>query len=275
MLNFNENTLKGKTAVITGAGGLLGPQHAIALSMAGAKVILIDINLKGLNEAKKKITKVNKKAVFELVKLDITDLDEVYNFEKEYSKSNAYIDILVNNAAVNPKMMDGTLTVSGRIEDYDMEEWKKEIDVGLTGAFICSRVFGSKMAENKNGVIINISSDLAIRAPDQRVYSPTLSFNDIKSYKPLGYSVVKTALIGMTRYLAEYWGHKNVRVNALLPGGVFNDQPHNLVKNVKNRTLLNRWAKPDEYQDALVFLASDSSSYMTGHSMIMDGGRSV
>ena len=131
------------------------------------------------------------------------------------------------------------------------------------------------MAKNKKGVIINISSDLAIRAPDQRVYSPTENFNDIKSFKPLGYSVVKTALIGMTRYLAEYWGHKNVRVNALLPGGVFNNQPEELFQNVKKRTLLSRWANLDEYEDAIVFLASDARAYMTGQMLIMDGVRSV
>jgi NAD(P)-dependent dehydrogenase (short-subunit alcohol dehydrogenase family) len=165
--------------------------------------------------------------------------------------------------------------VTGRVEDYDLNEWNKELNVGITGAFICSRVFGSKMAEKEKGVIINISSDLAIRAPDQRVYSPTESFDDIKSYKPLGYSIVKTALIGMTRYLAEYWGHKNVRVNALLPGGVYNNQPKELVENVIKRTLLGRWANVDEYEDVIVFLSSDSSAYMTGQSIIMDGGRSV
>jgi NAD(P)-dependent dehydrogenase (short-subunit alcohol dehydrogenase family) len=102
-----------------------------------------------------------------------------------------------------------------------------------------------------------------------------MSFDDIQSYKPLGYSIVKTALIGMTRYLAEYWGHKNVRVNALLPGGVYNNQPKQLVENVKKRTLLGRWANVNEYEDVIVFLASDSSAYMTGQSIVMDGGRSV
>lgn len=217
----------------------------------------------------------NKDADIVLQELDITDLKSVSTFEKNYTKENNYIDILINNAALNPQMKKSNKEVSGKVEDYDMNVWNNEINVGLTGAFICSRVFGSKMALKQNGVIINISSDLAIRAPDQRVYSPTLSFNDIKSFKPLGYSVVKTALIGMTRYLAEYWGHKNVRVNALLPGGVFNDQPKQLVENVKKRTLLGRWANEEEYQDAIIFLASDSSSYMTGQSIVMDGGRSV
>ena len=275
MGNFTNKTLSGKTALITGGGGLLGPRHAIGLSTAGAKVILADINNVGLEISKNKILEFNNKAQIETIILDITDLKAVTQFQKTYSMHNKYIDILVNNAALNPTMKEVNTHVTGKIEDYDMDQWNDEINVGITGAFICSRVFGARMAAEGNGVIINISLDLAIRAPDQRVYSPTMSFDDIESYKPLGYSVVKTALIGMTRYLAEYWGHKNVRVNALLPGGVYNDQPQQLVENVKKRTLLGRWAKVDEYEDAIVFLASESSSYMTGQSIVMDGGRSV
>jgi len=273
--NFNKETLAGKTAIITGAGGLLGPHHGIALSCAGAKVILADINHEGLESSKNKILQVNSEAQIDTVILDITNLKAVEDFEKSYRKSNKYIDILINNAAVNPKMKELGSKVTGRIEDYDLEEWNKEIAVGITGSFICSRVFGSIMAQEKEGVIINISSDIAIRAPDQRVYSPTMSFEDIQSYKPLGYPIVKTALLGMTRYFAEYWGPRNVRVNALLPGGVFDNQPKELVENVKKRTLLGRWANVDEYEDVIVFLASDSSAYMTGQSIIMDGGRSV
>ena len=275
MGNFTNKTLRGRTALITGAGGLLGPHHGIGLTSAGAKVVLADIDSKGLEISKNKILKFNNKAEIETIILDITDLNAVREFQKTYTSNNKYIDILVNNAALNPTMKEVGSKVVGKIEDYDMDQWKKEIDVGITGAFICCRVFGTRMADERSGVIINISSDLAIRAPDQRVYSPTMSFDDIQSYKPLGYSIVKTALIGMTRYLAEYWGHKNVRVNALLPGGVYNNQPKQLVENVKKRTLLGRWANVNEYEDAIVFLASDSSAYMTGQSIVMDGGRSV
>ena len=275
MGNFTNNALINKTAIITGGAGLLGPQHAIALSNAGAKVILFDINKEGLKKAKEKIIKSNNNAIVETYEIDITSLKAVEEFEKNYFQENSYCNILINNAAINPKMKNIKDRPSGRVEDYDLSEWEQEINVGLTGAFICSRVFGSKMADRMEGAIINISSDLAVRAPDQRVYSPTESFDDIKSYKPIGYSIVKTAMIGMTRYLAEYWGNKNVRVNALLPGGVFNDQPEELVNNVKKRTILGRWAKIDEYEDAIVFLASDSSAYMTGQLIIMDGGRSV
>ena len=275
MRNFKTNTLEGKSAVITGAGGLLGPHHAIALSYAGAKVYLLDIDDHGLDNCKKKLLKENPNASVEIFNADITNLESIESLSNSLTNEGIFIDILINNAALNPTMKEVEEGVTGRVEDYDLNEWNKELNVGITGAFICSRVFGSKMAEKEKGVIINISSDLAIRAPDQRVYSPTESFDDIKSYKPLGYSIVKTALIGMTRYLAEYWGHKNVRVNALLPGGVYNNQPKELVENVIKRTLLGRWANVDEYEDIIVFLSSDSSAYMTGQSIIMDGGRSV
>ena len=275
MRNFKTNTLEGKSAVITGAGGLLGPHHAIALSYAGAKVYLLDIDDHGLDNCKKKLLKENPNASVEIFNADITNLESIESLSNSLTNEGIFIDILINNAALNPTMKEIEEGVTGRVEDYDLNEWNKELNVGITGAFICSRVFGSKMAEKEKGVIINISSDLAIRAPDQRVYSPTESFDDIKSYKPLGYSIVKTALIGMTRYLAEYWGHKNVRVNALLPGGVYNNQPKELVENVIKRTLLGRWANVDEYEDIIVFLSSDSSAYMTGQSIIMDGGRSV
>ena len=273
--NFNKNTLKNKNAIITGGGGLLGPRHGIALARAGANVTLIDINKEGLERAKKEILiDVEEANVFTSV-LDITSLAAVEDFENNYFQGKDFFHILVNNAAINPKMKETNSTASGRVEDYDMDEWNKELNVGITGSFICSRIFGSKMAENNDGVIINISSDLAIRAPDQRVYSPTETFDDIKQFKPIGYSVVKTALIGMTKYLAEYWGRFGIRVNALLPGGVLDGQQEHIIKNVEKRTLLGRWANIDEYEDAIVFLSSDASAYMTGQSIIIDGGRSV
>ncbi len=273
--SFHNTVLKGKTALITGGGGFLGPYHAIALLKAGAKVVLVDIDTMGLGKAEKTIKKHEPKASVLSYEIDISNLGLITELQQNLSKKNINIDILVNNAALNPKMDDLDGNVSGKVEEYDMDLWEMELKVGITGTFICSRVFGSEMAKRRNGAIINISSDLAIRAPDQRVYSPTGTFSDIKSFKPLGYSTVKTALIGMTRYFAEYWGHRGVRVNALLPGGVENNQGEPLIQNVKERTLLGRWAKKDEYQDAIVFLAGQSSDFMTGQSIIMDGGRSV
>ncbi len=274
MSRFEKNILEGKTALITGAGGILGPRHAKALASVGANLILLDISEKNLRAVEKNIRDEFSSINIDTYIADISKLGQIKNISENIVKENKKVDILINNAALNPQMLDSE-GISGMVESYDMDQWNAEINVGLTGTFICSRVFGEMMAKNNSGVIINISSDLAIRAPDQRVYSPTESYEDIQSFKPIGYSVIKTALIGMTKYLAEYWGYKGVRVNALLPGGIYSGQANFIFENVKKRTLLGRWAKIDEYEDAIVFLASDASAYMTGQSIVMDGGRSV
>ncbi len=274
MVSFKGDLLLGKTALITGASGLLGPRHARALASSGADLILIDIDDKKLNLVKDKILTEFPNIDTQSFLVDITDFKLISELADNLNNKGKKVDILINNAALNPKMKNDS-EFSGRVEDYDMDLWHSEINVGLTGSFICSRVFGEMMKINGSGVIVNISSDLAIRAPDQRVYSPTETFDDIKQFKPIGYSVVKTALIGMTKYLAEYWGRFGIRVNALLPGGVLDGQQEHIIKNVEKRTLLGRWANIDEYEDAIVFLSSDASAYMTGQSIIIDGGRSV
>ncbi len=274
MGNFKNSVLENKSAIITGAGGFLGPRHGIALSKAGAKVVLVDINEEGLLKAREKILSENREGKVEFYKTDITSLEAVEDLEKRLSKDNIDISILVNNAALDVKMNNKN-QFTGKLEDYDLDYWNQEINVGLTGSFICSRVFGSKMATKNDGVIINISSDLAVTAPDNRVYTQSERYEDIELVKPIGYSVVKTALIGMTKYLASYWGHYGIRVNALLPGGIHSGQEKHIYENIKKRIPLNRWAKIDEYEDAIIFLASDSSAFMTGQLLIMDGGRSI
>ena len=187
---------------------------------------------------------------------------------------NIKINILINNAALDPKMnhLDKT---NGMIENYKIEDLKREIDVGLVGSFICSKVFGSLMAKNKGGSIINIASDLAILAPDQRVYSKNNKIESVKSFKPIGYPIVKSGMLGLNRYLATYWAHKNIRVNCLVPGAVLNKQSKHLIKQIESRVPLSRLAKKNEYRGAIIFLASTASSYMTGQILVMDGGRSI
>ena len=164
---------------------------------------------------------------------------------------------------------------TGTVEDYDMELWDREIKVGITGTFLCCKIFGTEMANRGSGVIVNIASDLAIQAPDQRVYSESGRMEDVKHFKPIGYPVVKSAMLGLNRYLATYWAHKGVRVNCLVPGAVLTTQSDHLVKNISYRVPIGRLAEKYEYQEAIAFLASDASSYMTGQEIIMDGGRSI
>ncbi len=276
--------LKNKNVLITGGGGLLGPQHGIALAKWGANIILIDINTKGLDKSKNIILKALPDSSIITKVIDITKQHELEELINQLANKNILVDILINNASINPTMDPGgshgyTVSLdeetSGSVEDYDMDLWYRELDVGITGTFLCCKVFGSVMASHGAGVIINIASDLAIQAPDQRLYSPTGEMDDVKHFKPIGYSVVKSAMLGLNRYLATYWAHKGVRVNCLLPGAILNTQSHDLVKKVSNKIPIGRLAHKYEYQEAIAFLASSASSYMTGQELIIDGGRSI
>jgi NAD(P)-dependent dehydrogenase (short-subunit alcohol dehydrogenase family) len=184
------------------------------------------------------------------------------------------VDILINNAANNPKMENTADVEFSRLEFFPLEQWEKDVAVGLTGAFICSQIIGYEMAKRKHGVIVNVASDLAVIAPDQRLYRRPGLPEANQPVKPVTYSVVKTGLIGLTRYLATYWCDSGIRVNAISPGGIYNNQPEDFVERLSNLIPLGRMANADEYQAAILFLCSDASSYMTGANLVVDGGRS-
>jgi NAD(P)-dependent dehydrogenase (short-subunit alcohol dehydrogenase family) len=265
-----------KTAIITGGAGLLGPQHAIALNQIGFNIVILDIDKKKLAKQKEILNK-NKKENTHILSYycDITSEKNVKNILQKLIKNQFRIEVLVNNADYNPKMKNFNNKLNGSIENYSINKLKKEINIGIVGTFICCKIFGSWMANNHSGVIINVSSDLGINGPDQRVYDPGEDIKKVKNFKPIGYSISKHAILGITKYIATYWAHKNIRCNTLVPGAVFNNQPNFLVKNVKKRIPLARWARKEEYKKAIQFLATDDSSYMTGQSLIMDGGRST
>ena len=271
--NIKEKfSLVGKVAIITGGAGLLGRKHAEAIAEFGGSTILLDINE---SEGKKAAERIKKKYKTDskFLKTDITtemDVNETLN--KVISKYNK-VDILINNAANNPKVGKNKASDWTRIENFPLDEWENDINVGLKGAFICSRVIGSKMANQKNGVILNISSDLGAIAPDQRIYQKSGISIDNQPVKPITYSVVKHGIIGLSKYLATYWADKGVRSNALLPGGVYQEQNNEFVEKLTNLIPIGRMANEDEYKAAIVFLVSDASSYMTGANLVMDGGR--
>ena len=183
---------------------------------------------------------------------------------------------MVNNAANNPKVEDSKSVNFSRLENFPLNIWNDDIAVGLTGAFLCAKHYGYEISQNKNGgSIVNISSDLGLIAPDQRLYAKDGTDENLQNVKPVTYSVVKAGLIGLTRYLATYWADKNVRCNAMCPGGVENGQPNDFLKEVNKRIPMGRMANASEYQGTLLWMLSDASSYLNGAIVPVEGGRTV
>lgn len=259
-------SLKGKTAVVTGALGLLGKQHCFALSEAGANVVVCDLDQKKCSSFAKELPGKNLG-----VGTDITKADSVKHLKEKIIKEFKTIDILVNNAAINDMFENPSAAAElSKFENYPIYLWQKSIDVNVTGTFLCSQILGSEMANQGKGSIINIASTYGITAPDQSIYKKpdgTQSF-----YKSAAYPVTKGAIISFTKFLAAYWGSKGVRVNSLSPGGVENNQDEYFIENYSRRTPLGRMAAPTDYKGAIIFLASDASNYMTGANLVVDGG---
>jgi len=272
----SKYSLFGKTALITGAGGMLGQEHALALLECGAMVVLTDINEKSLIRSHRELAgNINQEYIRTEV-MDVSSYESISKVARKLSAEKIRLDILINNAAIDPKVNTNGIAKNLRLENFSLEQWNQQLAVGLTGAFLCSQIFGSLMAsDNKGGVILNIASDLSVIAPDQRLYREQDLTPDQQPVKPVTYSVIKTGLIGLTRYLATYWAEAGVRANALSPGGVYSEQSEEFVKHLTSLIPLGRMAKSDEYRAAVQFLCSDASSYMTGQNIVMDGGRSV
>jgi len=254
-------SLKDKTAIVTGASGLLGKAHCEALAAAGANVVLADIRPVSFEMAGNHLRVI----------LDVSDEGSVQQAKERILNRFGSIDILVNNAAINDMFESPALAgKQSMFENYPLQLWDNAWKVNVTGVFLCSQVFGAVMAEQCSGSIINIASTYGMVGPDQNIYkSPS---GEQVFFKSPAYPVTKSAVIGFTKFLAAYWGHKNVRVNTLSPGGVENKQDDFFIKNYTAKTLLGRMASPADYQGALVFLASDASAYMTGANLVVDGG---
>jgi NAD(P)-dependent dehydrogenase (short-subunit alcohol dehydrogenase family) len=238
--------LTGKVAVITGAAGTLGKMHSQAIESAGGTVVKTDVT-----EGE------------DIVYMDVTDKNSIQSVANSLEK----VDILINNAALNPKITKKRIL--NNFENYSIEAWNQSLAVNLTGPLLCSQVFIKKMVENKTkGIVLNIASDLGIIAPDQRIYK--------NGYKPIDYSVTKHGLIGMTKYLATYYANKGIRVNALSPSGIYSkDIPEDFVERLTNLIPMGRMANLEDYIGAVIYLCSDASSYMTGNNLIIDGGRTI
>ena len=274
---FSKFDLEGRTALITGAAGLLGVEHASALLESGATVVLTDLREAELASARALLCDVaDPRRVITRV-MDVSRPDAIRAVAEDLSKSAVRVDVLVNNAAIDPKVEgDQGVVETSRLESFPLDQWDRQVAVGLTGAFLCSQVFGTAMAaDGKGGVILNIASDLSVISPDQKLYRKAGLAEAMQPVKPVTYSVIKAGLIGLTRYLATYWADRGVRANALSPGGVFNGQGDEFVHRLNSLIPLGRMANRDEYRAAVQFLCSDASAYLNGQNIVMDGGRSV
>lgn len=273
---FSKFHLDGKWALITGGAGLLGKEHAKALLEAGAKVIIWDISKGALGVANQELASEFGQERVKVCVVDIADEKEIVDAAEKLSSEKIDVDILINNAAINPNYNSKEAGREfSRVENFEIQDWNYQISVGLTGAFICSKIFGSQMAKRKQGVILNIASDLSVIAPNQNLYKITGINPDEQPVKPASYSVIKAGLVGLTKYLATYWNTSGVRVNALSPGGVYDSQSKEFQEKIAELIPLGRMANATEYRSAVQFLCSDASSYMTGQNVVIDGGRTV
>jgi len=264
-----------KVIVITGATGLLGRKHAQAVACYGGTPILLDLSQEAVDGLANSLNDMYGTDALGF-SVDITDEKSIQNNADFLFDKFGKVDGLVNNAANNPKVEDSDKINFSRLENFPLNIWHDDIAVGLTGAFLCSKYYGDKISKNINGgVIVNIASDLGLIAPDQRLYKKSDVLEEFQNVKPVTYSVVKSGLIGLTRYLATYWADKNVRCNAMCPGGVENGQPEDFLHAVADRIPMGRLAESNEYQSTLLWMLSDKSSYLNGAIIPVDGGRTT
>jgi NAD(P)-dependent dehydrogenase (short-subunit alcohol dehydrogenase family) len=266
--------LNGQFVLITGSAGLLGQKHAEAILEAGGTPILTDVFEGRLRDLAGVFADRFERVVPWYV-MDVTDEASIRNIRNQTLEKGQVVSVLINNAARNPTVSSEGLQNGTRLESFDPLSFIDDVKVGLVGAVLCAKVFGTDMAEKRRGSIINIASDLGVIAPDQRLYHKEGRPDNEQDVKPVGYSLVKHGVVGFTKYLATYWGHLGVRSNCISPGGVFNGQGAEFVQRISRLIPLGRMAHADEYKGAIVFLASDASSYMNGANLVMDGGRSV
>lgn len=267
-------SLEGQVAVVTGATGLIGSNHCRALVSAGATVIALDVDqgeCDALAEALRFEVPEHSEAKVRGVSADVTDPDVLRSVCRQVLADFGRIDVLVNNAAVNDMFESPTAAGElSKFENYPLELLERSLGVNIVGTFLCAQIFGAEMAKAGRGSIINVASTYGIVAPDQSIYRAPDGTQ--KFFKSAAYPITKGGVIAFTKFLAAYWGEKGVRVNTLSPGGVENGQDAFFIENYAARTPLRRMALPTDYQGALLFLASEASSYMTGANLVVDGG---
>jgi NAD(P)-dependent dehydrogenase (short-subunit alcohol dehydrogenase family) len=267
-MNLERFSLQGRTAIVTGAVGLLGREHCAALGEAGAQVVVTDVDERACEALAAELAKKDVPAVG--IGADITDPAAIERLRHRAIERFGAIDVLVNNAAIDDKFDPAAGVAQSRFESYSIDRWRRSIDVNVTGTFLCCQVLGSEMARRGRGSIVNVASTYGVVAPDQGLYRDAGGRQ--RFFKSAAYPVSKGAVVALSRYLATYWGTAGVRVNTLSPGGVEAGQDAHFVESYSRRTPMGRMARPDDYRGALIFLASDASAYLTGSNLVVDGG---
>lgn len=258
--------LDGKVAIITGAAGLLGEQHAIALSDFGATVVLTDLNTEVIEERTASICSRTGLPALALP-CDVTSPSSWDDVLKRVLKEYGHVDVLVNNAAFTNQSRSANFAVP--FQEFPVEDWNEILEVNLTGTFLGCQVVGGQMVERGSGSIINLASLYGVVSPNHRMYPGT------GISQPVAYSVSKAGVLALTRYLAGLWGEGGVRVNAITPGGVYNNHQELFVDRFANLNPMGRMERKEELRGAIVYLASDASSYCNGHNLIVDGGWTI
>jgi NAD(P)-dependent dehydrogenase (short-subunit alcohol dehydrogenase family) len=266
-------SLEGRVAIVTGGAGLLGVRHGEAIAGAGGIPVLADIRGRDAEARASEIAAAYGVPAIG-VECDVTRQDSIGSLVDVVLERLGRLDILVNNAANNPKVESPGQSFS-RLERFPMEQWSADLAVGLTGPFLCAKIVGHMFAAQKRGVIINISSEYGIVAPDQRLYQHDGLRPDQQPVKPVTYSVVKAGLHGLTLYLATYWAEVGIRVNTISLGGVESGQPAAFLARAAARIPLGRMAQPHDFQGALVYLCSDAAAFVTGANLVVDGGKTI
>ena len=266
--------LSNRYYLVTGAAGLLGRQHCEAILSANGIPVAIDLDQNGLLNLNKELKGIYQKD-FPIFSCSVTEIEELKKLKNFLKNKNIILSGIINNAAINPTMKEDQKNSQFRIENYDLSQWDLELNVGLKGSYLVVRTFAEELLSHKHiGVIINISSDLGLIAPDQRIYRKNGVANENQSVKPITYSVIKSGLIGMSKYFSTYFDGK-IRSNALCPGGIENGQDEEFLKHVKNLIPFGRLAKVNEYRGTIIYMLSDASSYMNGAVISVDGGRTA
>lgn len=269
-------SIKGRVIVVTGGGGLIGKKHAEAILEGDGIPVLLDIAQPGLDRARTQLLEMYPDAVIETFVTDITNRDKLCEVRDYLLNKYGHIDGLINNAANNPKVEGGSKNLDAiQFHNFPLNLWNDDIAVGLTGSMFCAQVFGEVMAKAGKGIIINISSDYGIISPNQEIYRKEGLPENQQIVKPVSYSVVKHGIMGLTKYLAVYWAKQGVRVNTLCPASLENGQDPEFIQKISKLIPLGRMSNPEEYVGTVLYMLSDACSYMTGATVVLDGGRTI